>query len=367
MRVSVARGVTKRRTAKRGSTKSRAAVANHVGAKRKFVSTFTKTKRKRKRPNPKRIIAADKGVSSSSWKFIRKGPRGAKYRAFDTNIMRQVRQSVANGATGMSFAGQIALWDSGVITTMTTALYGQVPSSLQLSGTSQAYAETRPYFLSASGQVVFANGTTNTVALQLYECVCKTTTPQGPVQSWVWGDSVDEDDAQQLAAGGQVNMGVGTGFPIPVATKPSFSRRFKTTWRIDKSWDIALRPGEQHIHKYTHAINKAFENQYLQGAQFGSTATGLNTYQYVGKLTRVLMWVQTGGPLFDTGTGGVGVTTSPHEIGIVQENVYRFSQLRWPSKIITDSGTLPAATGGSHPEWINEATGVIQAIANDEA
>lgn len=283
------------------------------------------------------------GATNSIFKKLVKGPKRAKTRPFNTNIHKFTNANLTLGNQAKSAAYFQPYWEYTTVNSFVNTLFNQNPTTLDPTGTTFNVNQIRPYFMSCLGTFRFNNFTNGNISMTIYDIHCKTSTGDSPIKLWDDGDRAEEADA---AAVGGNNFVIGS--------KPTDSKRFKQYWKVDKVTSVIMKPGEEHEHKIVHAPNTAqFQNNYLQSIQSGTGA-----YQYIGRLTRGVMWVITGQAFVDRGVGGTGgVSTTAAETANVWDLHYKYSMLQNPSTVITTSNALTAGSGTA-PTLINEDTGV---------
>lgn len=283
------------------------------------------------------------GASVSRFTKLTKGPKRAKNRAFDTSIFKEIRSALYVGSANVISAFFNTYWDYDDVSAMITDLYNGIPSQ-EAPGTSGTINQLRPYFLSARSKFTWSNMATSQCWLTIYDIHCKDSNDRGPVQDWKLGMTTEQGD---LFAGNAGDFQLGT--------HPHQSKRFKRTWKIDKTTRVFLRPGEQHAHYINHGPHKAFDNSTLRG---WNNMVGGNTaaQMHIGGLTRAVMWTTSGTIAVDRGVGAVSnqVGTTTTEVALVYDVQYKYSMLRFPNtKVVSQSNLTPFL---ATPTFINEDT-----------
>jgi len=285
------------------------------------------------------------GASVSRYTKLRKGPKRAKNRPFDTNIFKEIRSALYQGSMNSQSAFFNTYWDYADVGSMLQTLFAQVPSSEMAPLSTLTLNQMRPYFLSARAKFTWSNMASSQCWLTIYDIHCKDSNDRGPVEDWKLGMTQEEGDIASGLAAGDFALG----------THPHQSKRFKRTWKIDKTTRVFLRPGEQHAHFINHGPHKAMDNSTLRG--WNNTVSGSQASQlHIGGLTRAVMWTTQGTIAVDRGAGAVSnqVGTTSSEIALVYDVQYKYSMLRFPNTTVSTASNLVAF--GATPTFINEDT-----------
>lgn len=317
-------------------------------AVKKRLRSVTKTRTKTRNADHEGVKESDGGASTSRYTKLNKGPKRAKTRQYDTNILKEVRPFVAQGPSNRSSAFFVSYFDYTDIQKMLADLWNQIPATIT-GGQTAITNQMRPYFLSAVGKFTFSNMTTSGSWIELYDVHCKDSTDIFPTQEIQLGLRDEEGDSTAI----DNNFRLGT--------KPTMSKRFKRTWAVDKTTRIFLRPGEQHVHFIKYGPHKAMDNSYLRGWNNRIGAGGTpSTQEFIKGITRGLLWFQYGNVALDSGagaqTGNNAVGTALTKNAVVYDVAYRYSMLRFNNTTVTNVDTLITPTGGGGQVIVNEDT-----------
>jgi len=314
-----------------------------------------KAKTRRRGGDHDGVKESDGGASVSRYTKLNKGPKKAKNRVFDTHILKEIRSELRTGDSGGMSAFFVSYWDYTDIGSMIQRLYDLLPAaSLPTAPATTSVGENqlRPYLMSARAKFNFSNMSNGGHWITIYDIHCKDSTDRGPVEEWYKGVVNEEGE------GDQVGGALRASNLFTHGSSPLQSKRFKRTWKVDKTTKVFLRPGEQHVHMVNHGPHKAWDNSYLRS--YNNQVLGVQApLNYIGGVTRAVLWVQSGNVCVDRLAGNVfsGVSTAATEVALIYDIAYKYSMLRNPQTTIQNVGDLGPVSG--QPTFINEDSSAV--------
>lgn len=298
-------------------------------AKPKTSTSTTKQHRKKKSKTSGNI--RDPHFHTTRFFKSRKMSKGI---SLQLKIMRPVGQSInLSGSTSGGFGLQSAFIPRIEMTFDTLSpAFKMIPNVTNVNGgvpTGIINTSGGISILTQHSDLTYVNGTSALTFAVLYDVICtKDYTPNAvsglitPLDFWEGGMLNTVNEGAKVT-GNRENLGM----------TPNMSPLFRQYFRIEKTTNVHVGPGEIYTHKITIKHNR------------GITEDRMNKSIWYAGLTRFTMIKMHGQPVTATGTAITSVSTSPTKLDWVYSKKFTFTSMAKPDKQYNYYSGLPTITG----------------------